>query len=352
MIWVRSAVAAPDVFFTGPTSVVPVRITLGPEAIAHLARHPRDYVDGTAAVAGTTPSNAEVRLKGNGSFQPISAKPNFAIKFGGPGRRKVLLNGSAQDSSFLRWKLASEMFLKAGLPAARIGFARVELNGRNLGPYISVEPIDKEFLRHHFGSGAGNLYEGSNQDVGDPLELDSGNRSGDQNDLKPLAVACEERDLDKRWRLLEACLDVNRFSSFMALEVLMGHHDGYSLDRNNFRIYGDPASRRLVFLPHGMDLIFNNPTAPLIGRWRGLVAHAVMETRQGKARYREAVARVVKKVYTDDPWPRHIDEWAKLLRAGLGSGDTPESWGTAVAELKRQVEQRRMFALEAVARFD
>ncbi len=348
MFWTECTLAAPEHFFTEPPSVKPVRISLNPDSQARLSDHPHEYVAGTLAVAEDPPSVVHLRLRGHGSFRPITDKPNFAIQSKGLGRRKVLLSGSSQDPTYLRWKLASEMFLKVGLPAARIGFARVELNGRDLGLYLSVEPTDKQFLKHRFGSSAGNLYEGSNNDVVDPLELDSGRGPGSADILKALASACHEPDLDRRWRLLDASLDVRRFASFAAMEVLVCHHDGYSLDRNNFRIYQDPTSGRFVFIPHGMDLIFDNPTAPLLGRWRGLVAHAFMETSEGRKLYREAVVRSVESVYAGAPWPERIDEWARLLRLEMGSGEALRTWEAAVIDLKRIVEQRHDFVLKAV----
>jgi spore coat protein CotH len=149
-----------------------------------------------------------------------------------------LLDNSSQDVSFLRWKLASELFLKAGLPATRVNFSRVRLNDRDLGLYLLVEPTDKVFLTRHFGSSAGNLYEGSNTDVEDKLDLDSGDPATAQRDLQSLASGCREPNLPRRWNRLQELLDVNRFAAFMA-EVLICHHDGYALDRNNFRIYHD-----------------------------------------------------------------------------------------------------------------
>src|SRR4030095_12026026 len=151
------------------------------------------------------------------------------------------------------------------------------LNGRELGPYLIVEAANRDFLARHFRSAKGNLYEGSNNDVEDRLEQDAGNRSGAQTDLKALARGCREPDLAKRWQLLNRRLDVEKFVSFVVMEVLICHRDGYSLDRNNFRIYHDPTTDKIVFIPHGMDLIFGNPKASLEPQFNGTVAKAVME---------------------------------------------------------------------------
>ena len=45
------------------------------------------------------------------------------------------------------------MFEKAGLPAPRCNFARVSMNGEDLGIYVHVEPVKKAFLRDNFRNG-------------------------------------------------------------------------------------------------------------------------------------------------------------------------------------------------------
>src|SRR5688500_5503731 len=190
----QTCVAGSDPLFDN-TRLLTIRIDAAPH------RQPRDseqrpYFAATLTTSKATYTNVEIRLKGHGSFRPLSDRPNLAVRFGGSerfyGYKKILLNNSAQDVSFLHWKLASELCLKAGLPAARVNFCRLALNGRDLGPYLIVETANRDFLARHFRSARGNLYEGSNNDVEDRLEQDAGNRPSPQTDLKALARACRE----------------------------------------------------------------------------------------------------------------------------------------------------------------
>ena len=71
-------------------------------------------------------------------------------------------------------------------------------------------------LKGHYGSRTGNLYEGSNNDVNDRLELDYGSPA----DLKALAAAVVEADPVLRLNKFEATLDVDRSTTFAAVEVL------------------------------------------------------------------------------------------------------------------------------------
>jgi spore coat protein H len=346
-----------DDYLFASDRVISVRVQVEPANVQRLAQQPHEYVSVRLRVDDGAFAKAELRLKGSGSFRPITDKPNLGLKVGEaePGTRsfshkRLLLNNSVQDSTLIRWKLASELFLKAGLPAARVNFARAEFNGRDLGLYLIVEPTDKVFLARHFRSPSGNLYEGSNNDVGDNLEIDSGDPSGDRADLKKLASACQETDLPRRWQRLHGILDVERFVSFMALEILICHHDGYSLDRNNFRIYHDPATDRLVFIPHGMDLIFDYADlpveAPPRSRWRGLVANAVMETEEGRRLYSQRMGELARMVYGTDALQTRIAALSDLLRENLaGSNDAHrrQQLDASIATLRRIVQRRTEF---------
>jgi spore coat protein CotH len=179
------------------------------------------------------------------------------------GHNRLLLDNSSQDGSFLRWKLASELFLKAGLPAARVNFAQVKLNGRDLTLYVLIEPTAKVFLTRHFGSSAGNLYEGSNTDVEDKLDLDSGDPATAQRDLQSLASACREPNLPRRWDRLREILDVNRFAAFMALEVLICHHDGAGPEQFSHLPRPGNGSDGVHSARNGFDF---RPAAPSPGR--------------------------------------------------------------------------------------
>jgi hypothetical protein len=77
--------------------------------------------------------------------------------------------------------LAAELYLRAGLPAARATPARVCFNGRELGPYVLKEGMDRTFLNRHFGEMGGNLYESCwGCDIDQPMERISGPGSDSQ----------------------------------------------------------------------------------------------------------------------------------------------------------------------------
>src|SRR6185503_10808830 len=74
-----------------------------------------------------------------------------------------------------------------------------------------------------------------------------------QKDLQVLAAA-SRRPAAERLQALRSVLDVDEFITFLAMEVLTASIDGYTFTKNNYRIYHQPRTDRLVFLPHGLEM--------------------------------------------------------------------------------------------------
>src|SRR5688572_12906251 len=261
LLWPR-LMAGMDAAHLDAQTVYQVWIETGSNSLTALKENARQYVPATVTIGTNEYAKAGVRLKGMGAFLPLDQKPSFAVKFNeyAPGERfrgcsKVMLNNSLQDASFVSEVFASQLFRDAGLVAPRAGFARVRFNDRDLGLYTLVEAVNEPFLRREFGDGTGNLYEGVAQDVDAGLDQDNG-ALNNQADLKALAAAARIDDPRQRFKALEQQLDLRRFARFVAMEMLVWHWDGYTRQRSNYRIYHDPMSRKMVFIPHGMDQTF------------------------------------------------------------------------------------------------
>jgi spore coat protein H len=315
-----------------------IQLTISPEGIRRLEQSPKSDVPVVVQLRSGSVTNSTVHLKGSGSFQPISSKASFSIRCPEAklfGRKKLLLNNSSQDRSFLRWKIASELFAKAGVPSPKVSFARMSLNAKTPNLYLILEPTDKKFLEKHFRDATGNLYEGDNQDVSDHLDKDNGAEGDRQADREKLAAACLESNLERRWSKLNEVLDMDRFLKFMATEVLVDHMDGYSMDRNNFRLYHDPASDKFVFLPHGLDLIFHSyDLAPSRG-FSSLLARSLLEIPEGKVGYENQIRMLAQKFYGDETVLKRVDElWNEI------KNDAPVESSEAVKELKAALKGR------------
>jgi hypothetical protein len=337
--------------------VIPhLRIDMAQTNLAKLRRNARNYIRATVKEGDKIYEEVGIHLKGAaGSFRGVDdAKPAFTLNFDKfvdgqnfHGIDKLSLNNSVQDQSYMTEAICSELFLAAGVPTPRTTHARVELNGRDLGFYVLKEGFDKTFLKRHFSNVKGNLYDGGFlREITESLERTSGD--GDvrgRADLKALASAAQESDRSSRFDALCKVLDVDRFLSFAALEMLTWHWDGYVMKKNNYRIYHDPDADRMVFLPHGMDQMFWQPNGTVIPRAsnvEGLIARAVLETPEGRRLYRERAASLLTNVFTVERLTNHINQLHARIRPVLQaiSREDARNFDDAVNHLRNAVTQR------------
>lgn len=333
-------------FFSEP--VCPIAIEIAREDIARLRRESRKYVRADVRVSGRVFRGAGLHLKGaTGSFRQIDDNPGFTLDFGqfgaGPdfyGSRKIHLNNSVEDPSYLREQLGRELFQSAGVPSPRVGHARVVLNGRALGLYVLKEGFAEDFLARVFSRADGELYDTDlGHDVDSVMKQHLGAGGSSQSELRRAADAAAEPDLNRRWERLQATVDMERFLSFVAMEVMICHWDGYSLGRNNFRIYHDPAADRLVFLPTGMDQIFAKADLTWRTNARGLIAKTLLETPAGRARYEERFRSLFAAAFDPERLASRVRQNLSEIQPGLSPGDRVTVAREAAA-LCEQIVQR------------
>jgi hypothetical protein len=258
-----------------------------------------------------------VKCKGAaGSFRSIDDRPALTLNFDKyikdqsfHAMDKIHLNNSVQDPTYMSEILCSDLNLAAGVPCARATHARVWVNNRDLGFYGLKEGFDKKFLKRHFASDKGNLYDGGFlQDIDANLEKDEGKNPDDRSDLKALVDACREGDPAKRWPRVNELLDVDAFITFMALELMCCHWDGYCNNRNNYRVYFDPTNKKAYFMPHGMDQMFGDTNAGILHHPGAMVANTVMQNPEWRARYRDKVAELLPLFNPPDKLHQRLDQ--------------------------------------------
>ena len=344
-----------DEFFSrGP--IPRLHIELSPEELNKLRQNGRDYVTATVCETGGGDGQPEVvyakvavHLKGGpGSYQGVDDKPGLTLNFDkfSPGQEfhgleKVHLNNSVQDPSYMSENLGNALFREAGVPAARVTYARVWINGRDLGLFVLKEGFDDVFLKRSFADHRGTLYEGAHRDVENGLPERANKAKKNADRFKELTAAAREGDPAARRQKLEAVLDLDRFLTFMALEAMTAHWDGYCTGRNNYRVYDDPATGRLVFLPHGTDQLFQQPGYPLTDG-NALVAQAVSGESEDKTRYLERVGELRQKLFTPELLGKRLDEIAaRLLPVMEGiSADVAREHKLRTEEFRQRILQR------------
>ena len=298
----------------------------------------------------------QVGLRKKGFLGSLSEeKPSLKVKLDEyvPGQEirgldKLTFNNSQQDPSYLRQCLAYDLFRAAGVAAPRCNFARVTLNGDDLGLFVHVESLDKEFLEENFDDPSGKLYEGTLSDFrpafDGTFELKTNDVEDDRAEIDGLIDALDQPDDSALLTRLEPLVDLDSFNTFWAMEVLTRHWDGYASNTNNFYLYVDPATGRFQFIPWGVDGAFGpNPllpdgsSPPISVFATGVLARRLYLHPQGQADYLARLRSLLDSVWDEEELSASIDRYQEVIWPVVGgSAHTAE-----VDEVRSAIESQR-----------
>lgn len=178
------------------------------------------------------------------------------------GEKQVNLEGTEGDFSELHERIAQELMRKAGVPAPHVIHARVYVNDEFQGVFpLSEEPDDQEFLDDHFDDDSGHLYKvegycGGQADFtyksDDPGDYDkryepkAGTVAEDAAaDLIPL-LKCASGKSGALTTCLPEVVDVDEWLAEMAVDTSLPDPDGLAAAGQNFMMYADPSSGKMV----------------------------------------------------------------------------------------------------------
>ena len=287
----------------------------------------------TVTVDGETHSDVGVRKKGFIGSQS-NTKPALKLRFDkyvddqslGGVMERMTLNNSIQDPSMVNTCLSYRVFAAAGSPAPRCNFATVSVNGKDLGLYVHVEEIKAPFLARHFESTEGNVYEGTVSDFTPEfrgtIEKKTNEDAADWSDIDAVVAALQDPS-PAGLEALGEIVDLDRFLSFWATEVLVGHWDGYAGDRNNYWFYREPGGR-FVFIPWGTDDTFHlkddpNPFDNIANPPPSVLALSAIPNRlyndpDRRAEYVARLTEILEVVWDEEELLAAVDEMAAIVQ--------------------------------------
>lgn len=213
---------------------------------------------GTAIIDGMTFDSVGVRYKGQSTYSPGRTKCPFNIKLdhiidnqeiNGYGTLK--LSNAWFDPTFVREVLGYEIARKY-MPASLANYTDVYVNGVALGLYVSVQDVDKLFMRTHFHSDENARFKG---EITGPSQVYVvwGYRGPDSANYQVLY----ELDSDAGWSDLigfldtlnnftgsvEQVLNVDRHLWMLAYDNLLVNLDAPINFAHNYYLYRDDANR-------------------------------------------------------------------------------------------------------------
>ncbi|SOE20693.1 CotH protein [Spirosomataceae bacterium TFI 002] len=223
-----------------------------------------------------------LRFKGNSSLQSTWQSGNLKLSFKLDfdefedqypqidnqrfnGFKKLSLKNNYNDKSFLREKVAGDVFRNAGLAGSHTAFYEVYVDFGDgptyFGLYTLTEEVDDTVIDTQFSSDKGNLYKPD----GDAASFASGSfdetemykktneDEADFTDVKSLLSILHDgtRTSDPAsWRAkLDAVLDTDVFLKYLAINTTIQNWDTYGRMTHNYFLYNNPANNKLTWIP-------------------------------------------------------------------------------------------------------
>lgn len=181
------------------------------------------------------------------------------------GFKKFSLKNNFDDESFLREKIASDVFADAGVVVSHTAFYELYIDHGEgpeyFGLYTLVEEVDGEVLDTQFASDDGNLYkpegdgatfiEGAFDE--ESFEKKTNEDEEDWSDIQALFSALHDDSYDSDragWRAgLESVFDVDAFLKYLAVNQVIQNWDSYGRMTQNFYLYNNPENGLLHWIP-------------------------------------------------------------------------------------------------------
>ena len=336
-----------------------IQIEISESTMREVEAEHRPYGRTKLTINGETFLSTGLKLKGAaGSYRHFDEKPAFTInldkfrkKQSYDGIDKFHLNNAAQDETFMHEWIGSEMFRAVGYPYPRVGHAWVTLNEGEKRLYVVRENYNPKLLGRFFTDSKGNLYDGGFlQDIDAELEKDAGDGDDERLDLAKLRDAVTSENFSERLAQVPRLIDMDRFLTFMAMERLLCHWDGYTCNTNNYRLYFEPQSAKAVFMPHGMDQLFGGLDMDMFEYSSPMLSAFVMGSNEWRQRYRQVAKQVVEKLSKMD-WDQIIERRGRVLLAAIEAFPQEETNGfrDRIDDLKGRVRERFRILEEQLA---
>ncbi|MBC8242869.1 MAG: CotH kinase family protein [Verrucomicrobia bacterium] len=293
---------------------------------------PYEYVNADVTIDGVKFEKVGLRKKGFIGSQS-SSRPSLKIKLNHTDKERSIggltnltMNNNKQDGSIVSQYMGYALFNAAGSPASRCAFAKVTVNGKNLGIYSHVESLRKPLLARAFDDENGTLYEGTVVDFYDGWEGSLEHKRGDDKQgrekIRELIRLLESGEASEE--AIGRLIDLDAFYRYWAVEGLLGFWDGYSGNANNYFIYLNPKTDRFHFMPWGADALFRKRSmlnfdfrAPVSVKTKGRVAHRLYQLTEGRKRYRKALHRLLDEHWNEKKLLAECDRIEALIRPHL-----------------------------------
>lgn len=337
------------------------------------------YLPATFTGPEGTWSNASTRFKGHSTryFPKKSYRVRFASSNLFLNRAQINFNSMYTDKSFLREKLAWDLFSDINALAPRGYHAALSMNGEQKGLYLFIDKVDRYFLQNRSRTVAP-TYEASDTYTQSDLTIQPDSilkryyekavgSASDYSDLAAMIQAINVAPDASFADTVDKYFDVSSILNWFGCNTLVMMEDSYV---KNYFLYRDTsrAAQQWTVIPWDYDLSFGRTgdlaipypasllndgfayTFPPLEGPPNVLRDRFMETPALRERLRGYVDTLLQTVFTEEHLYPRIDSLAALIETHVVRD--PEKWGTLddfhdhVEALKYFVTARRNYLLK------
>jgi spore coat protein CotH len=289
------------------------------------------------------------------------------------GFKQLNLKNNYDDKSFMREKVATDLFADFGLVSPKTSFYQLFVDyGEGptyFGLYTLVEEVDDTVIETGFSSENGNLYKPEGRAAtfandsfrATDMNKKTNKKSKDYSDVEQLntvinsSLRLENHEL---WKAqLSEIFDVSVFLKWLAANTVMQNWDSYGKTFHNYYLYNNPSSNKLVWIPWDNNEAFQRgkmggaPSLSLneVGENWPLIRY-ILDDKDWNNEYKLNVAEFSEKYFNPERMNKTYSNYQQLLAKNVigEKGEKPKytfletetDFTEAIGFLKQHVNDR------------
>ena len=361
--------------------------TVAPQGVGSLDAVPGDpiYVEAKISQGNNNWEKVGFRLKGNASLSATWRSGVYKLPFKLQfdefediypatknqrfyGFKELSFAPSFGDNTFLKEKLLTDLFRKAGVLACKIAYYKVYIDFgsgvKYCGIYQAVESVAEHLVENQTGDKVGNVYKPESSFetfVLSEFEKQNNKKLADFTDVKTLITTLNSpqrvNDKDGWKKELEAIFDVKGFLNYLAVNNSVGNWDSYGQLKHNYFL----ASRNgiLNWIPYDMNLSFQmkgglNRTAltmemdEVTRKWP--LIRFIMDDPAYFAYYKSAVKNFLEYHFTTSKMSEYLNKHKAILAPNFTASEiekppytylqSPNDFSQAYISLEKYINER------------
>jgi spore coat protein H len=308
------------------------------------------------------------------------------------GMESLNFNSAIYDPTYLRERLAYDLYRSMGLKAALASNARLSINNEYMGLFVLLENIDKRFAEHSFAGTKGRIYKSVWPTFTRDADLPKSGKNAQSEQTgswKKFQTEWDAAKEEERPQVLSKWLDMDYVWRYLAVDDAICNFDGITgfytdgksltgRNKNCFWYVSDklpafyvmPWDLHGTFDPHNcFDGVpaWNDPDVSCSKTYfmTGLDVLPVMSAacdplfktlrKMDQTRYRRAIEELLAGPFQDKTIVKKLDAWALRISEAVKEdmhGPGLEAWQKSIERLKANfpVLRRKLVSIKAGAK--